>query len=83
MVPLFIAVAQYERRVLRQVWAGDYAMTAILKKKPEGKTEIIDAIITIANDKNKRVCADDEIEWLETKLREVAKLAKRLRALRA
>lgn len=53
-------------------------MAIILKKYPKTKKEILEAIFKIAIDKNTRAVKDDYIEWLETKLHEIAILSKRL-----
>jgi len=50
-------------------------MTAILEKKPKTKKEILEAIIKIAKDKQGRLLKDDHMKWLETKLREISRLA--------
>lgn len=56
-------------------------MATILDKKPKTKQEIIDAIIKIGDDKNERLFKDDHIEWLEIKLKEVARLGRKLKKI--
>ena len=57
-------------------------MATILKKKITAKdstTEIVKAILTIAEDENSRVLLTEHCDWLETKLKEVARLARILK----
>jgi hypothetical protein len=56
-------------------------MATILKRKfteKDSRLEILEAICTLASDKNERVLKDDHIEWLETKLQEIERLSKLL-----
>ena len=55
---------------------------AVLKKKFTSKDttgEIVDAILTVAADENGRVLLAEHCEWLEIKLREIARLARILK----
>ena len=57
-------------------------MGTILNKRltVKDKTpEIVKAILTVAEDENSRVLLSDHCEWLETKLKEIARLAKILK----
>lgn len=57
-------------------------MATILKKKynkRDSTEDILKAIITLATDKNERLLLDDCIEWLEVKLKEVARLVRILK----
>lgn len=54
-------------------------MATILERRltlRDSTADILLAIEKIASDKHGRVTMDDQIEWLETKLREIARLAR-------
>ena len=58
-------------------------MATVLKKKPtkdSSNRELTAAILKLATDKNHRILMDDEIEWLETKLAEIARITRILRS---
>ena len=60
-------------------------MAAILKKKvtKRDSTEtILNTIIKVATDKHQRLLLTDENEWLETKLKEIARLGRILKKRR-
>ena len=40
--------------------------------------EIVGSIMGIAIDKRHRILLDDEVEWLEKKMKEIARLSKKL-----
>lgn len=54
-------------------------MTSIFKEKPtiNCHADALKVILKIALDKNERVLKDDQIEWLETKLKEITKVARK------
>lgn len=57
-------------------------MATVLDKKltvSATKEELIDAIQKLAADNNHRILLDDEVEWLETKMKEIKRLALILR----
>lgn len=54
---------------------GSHLMT----RKPETPEEMIKAIIILASDKRGRVVMGDHIEWLEYKLKEIRRIATRLK----
>ena len=57
-------------------------MGTIFNKKPtkrDSTETLLGAIIKVATDKHERVLLTDECEWLETKLKEIARLGRILK----
>lgn len=58
-------------------------MPPVLKRrltKDDTTDAIMKAIVALAADKRSRVSMDDQIAWLETKLREISRLGRILRS---
>lgn len=58
-------------------------MAVVLDKKPETEEELLNAIIKVSADKNSRILLTDQCEWLQRKLDEIGKFARKLKRMQS